>query len=180
MKKIIALLLVSLMAICLLCACGSGKDGASNTSKTAEYKMGDTVSTDSVEFTLDDLTYSEYWDPNGDFVCKFMGDGNVCANVYFKVKNLGKEAIYSHTAAMLVLDYDNGYTYKTGDVYHKSSNGDYVANYEELVPLSDAEELVGYFEIPITIQDDTEHSLHINVTIYNSEGEEETFVYVIR
>ena len=146
-----------------------------------EFSIGDTVSTDWIEFTLNEITYSSYWGPNGE-KNKSVASGNVCANAFYTVKNIGKKAFMSIAAAWLVLDYDNGYTYNQQDTYHKSLKGgaSYVGTWDDIPPLTDAVDQVCYFEIPQLIQEDTEHSLHINVTLKYEDGAEETFVYVIR
>lgn len=208
MKKFVALFLALLMVMALT-ACGGGADSSSETAldenensaafeqneesseeaeettrpaeKSQEVSIGDTVSTDWIEFTLNEITYTSYWGPNGE-KNKAVSSENVCANAFYTVKNIGKKAFNSVTAAWVVLDYDNGYTYNQQETCHKSLKGGayYVGTWDDIPPLTDAVDQVCYFEIPQQIQEDSEHSLHINVTLKYEDGTEETFVYVIR
>jgi hypothetical protein len=157
------------------------KESAAEEEEPQVFEMGNTVTTDWVAFTLNDLTYTDYWGPNGD-KNKSISAGNVCANAFYTVENVGKKAFNSANAAWLVLDYDNGYNYPEQDTYHKSLQGgnSYVGTWDDILPLTNTVEQVTYFEIPEAIKEDTEHTLHINVTLKYEDGTEETFIYAIR
>ena len=117
MKKFVALFLALLMVM-VLTACGGGADSSSETApddnessaaieqneesseeaeettqpaeELQEFSIGDTVSTDWIEFTLNEITYSSYWGPNGE-KNKSVASGNVCASAFYTVKNIGKK-----------------------------------------------------------------------------------------
>ena len=144
-----------------------------------EYALGDTVSTDWREFTLNDYSFTSFWGPNGE-KNKSVSSGNVCMNVFFTVKNIGKKAFNTVNVVWMQADYNEGYLFDLKDTYHGRGQGSYVANSLDIQPLTDAMGFVSYFEVPKEIEEDSEHPLHVNVTLKYEDGTTETFVYVIR
>ena len=75
MKKIIALLLVAIMSLSFV-ACDGGSKNV--------YAVGDTVSTDCAQLTLESCEFADTYNSIE------MGDGKIFAVLTFSIKNIGK------------------------------------------------------------------------------------------
>jgi len=85
-------------------------------------KIGDMVSTDMVEFTLDGFDFVYYLDPGNHSEKEDMsggalgpGEGNVFANPEFTVTNIAKNAIDVNTSVVFTVVYADGYEFGLED-----------------------------------------------------------------
>lgn len=188
MKKLLSLVLAALMLLSFAACSGSNGNGgqtANGTQKPTEakeYRIGQTVKTDKIEFTLTKIDYTNYIGTNGSG--NDVASGNVCLSAYYTVKNIGKTKMTFSTMfgvrnADVVVDYDDGYTFESVGSRIKEGSV-YAYHSQDILPLSDAKEIVTFFEAPKAIQEETRKSLHINVTLTYEDGTQEVFVYVIR
>lgn len=124
MKKIIAFLLVTLMCLSFA-ACGS--EQSDNNKSITYYKLGDTVSTDIFEFTLnaaeftlalnnvndDDRYTPKAYDPQDDSDNPYVAPvGHTYAAFSYTVNNLNRASCEFHNGSFATVKYD-GQTYNS-------------------------------------------------------------------
>lgn len=204
-KKMLSLLLVAVLT-CSVCACGSkaqGQEENSNTkaeeNSTTEVKLGDTVKTDIIEFSLtrvefaDKLKYAtfssltkpdkEYLLPteleqsNPVFVAK---DGETFLSYSFSLKYLGKEELEVPTDMNIIANYNNGYKFETYSQAYMWSDYVQIQEMTKLKPLDPEGEGRGCMKVPFEVRDNEENSLSITVSIPNGDGTNSDYTYVIR
>lgn len=183
MKKVFSLFLALVMCLTLV-ACGGG-----NAKET--YHLGDTVSTDIFEFTLDEAAFAyalnnlkgdnyfapkEYnaaTDKNNPYVAE---TGETLVAVKYTVKNNGRTSEELYKGGFFTVKYD-GKAYPPVPIgvltLHASNKADSV-----LVGAGDTETHRAYAEIGVDVKDLSD-GFTITVQIPNSDGKTEKFTYTI-
>lgn len=153
------------------------------------YSVGDTVSTDKIEFTLTDVAFadkvgldsSDWLKPTNGMSGLSAGDGSIYVWMSLDVKNLSKEEISGYDVTNIVAEYDDGYTYDdatwTGGNYGWSTNNSTSQNVglPKIMPLQ-SDEIYGYIRCASAVRDDRDKPLFIKVLLPSSNGYEE-FLY---
>lgn len=193
MKKKITVLLVMSFVV-LLTAC-SGE----STSTVQELSVGDTVTTDIIQFSLtrvefaDQLKYAsfstgvkpdeEYMLPtdehqsNKTFVAD---DGYKMLSYSYSLKYTGKEEIEVETAMGITANYNDDYNFKVWtDAYMWS---DYISidGTTLLRPLDPQGEGRGCMKVPAEVADNTNAPLKITVSVPNGDGTTVDAIYTVR
>lgn len=181
MKKTISLLLA--LVLCLsLCACDGG-------SSKETYHLGDTVSTDIFEFSLDEATFAyalnntkgenffapKEYDATNDKSNPYVADtGETFIAVKYTVTNIGRTTTQLYKGGLFTAKYD-GKTYPVIGVLtlNASDKSDNV-----LVEAGETETNRGYAEIGVDVENLTD-GFTITVQIPNSQGKTEKFTYII-
>ena len=160
------------------------------------YEIGDTVSTDTVEFTLTGFNYVYHLNPSSyaekdDISGGSLGPGTdmVFANPEYTITNTSKNAIDAHNVVEFSIDYNDGFIFNMYD--HISYLVDSPSFTRKLIgkgtsqgvamtlsPLS-SETYEMYFVANARIETDTDSSLLLKVILDSSNGTEE-FVFRIR
>ena len=194
MRKTLArFLTVALMLS--LAACG----GETETSE--ELSIGDTITTDILEFTLnraefaDRLKYAQFVsgqtpdqeyllpidEPQTNTPYTFEADeGYKLLSYSYSLNYTGKEEIEVETAMGISAVYDDGYTFEIStDAYLWS---DYISidGTTILYPLDPPGEGRGYMKVPSEVESNTAAPLKITVSIPNGDGSTIDAVYIIR
>ena len=192
MKKLIGVLL-TLCLLGSLVACGSSNDdqtpaenGSSNAEESTEekiYSLGETVTTDVVEFTLNDCRIADHvglesdnWlkpDPSGSLAAP---DGEVFVCLFFTANNISKEEIDGYDVSDITIDYDGGYQYGDGTytgegMYDWSTNGSISSNVglPIIKPLEEAS-LYGYIYCADDIKENRTKETYAIVKLPDSKG----------
>ena len=181
MKKAISLLLALVMCLSLV-ACGGG------TSKET-YHLGDTVSTDIFEFTLDEATFAyalnnvkgenffapKEYDATNDKGNPYVADtGKTLIAITYTITNTGRTTTQFYKGGFFTAKYD-GKTYPAIGVLtlNASDKSDNV-----LVEAGTTETNRAYAEIGVDVENLTD-GFTITVQIPNSSGKTEKFTYTI-
>ena len=161
------------------------------------YSLGDTVKTESIEFTLDEFDFYKCLSNVGDENCYNPGaeddesawlyyrssnpynadDDHIIVRISFTYKNIGKTAIDNISgieSGHFFIEYGDGYSFGSFSTATKNSDGDYAYGFE-IEPLSDAVNGRGALKVPIAVMENTEEQLILAVQL---EGQE--FKYKIR
>lgn len=185
MKKFISMLLVGVMCISL-CACG-GNDTETTEPKEDEnmaLEIGDTYTSDSVEFTLERFEMAQMLsntmddtfllpDDITEFASAerhpyFAEDGNVMVSYSYTINNVGKEEIDT-VLWTIELDYNDGYTYESETLDNDAflSDGEWKTTTagRTVAPLA-TKESRGFLEVPLEVSENTEAPLKVNVHIF--------------
>lgn len=164
MKRIAALLL-SLIMMVVLCACGDNGTGAPV--EENELKLNETITVGDYEFTVTETEFvPQYFDG---FAYKSCGNGNVHFVVKTTFKNVGKEEI-SIPSSFLTLEYGDGYSFSPSDTYYFSFDTlSYVSNACELPALSKEKPCITYFEVPEEVQNNTDEPLKLKIMLADTE-----------
>ncbi len=175
MKKIFALLLATVMCVSLV-ACGD--------SEGTLYAIGDTVSTDCAQLTLESFDFADTYNSYG------MVDSKIFAVLTFSMKNTGKSELgYIKTvegntdslmySAIPCIDYNDGYLYSYDDKVGtlELCSTDYP--FSNLQPLSSGEKVEVAILVPPTVAEDENNSLLVKMAVPTTKGTE-VFTYKIR
>ena len=219
MKKILALILAAALALSLV-ACGSDGTGDSNTpggentlppatdksvdntkviEETKYYQLGDTVSTDIFEFTLDraDLAialvntigdngflpkeYDATTDSRNPYVA---AKGHTLVAITYTAKNLDRASVEvdgGSNPTFITVEYDNQ-TYNSETIYGYSSvNGwdwEQDPSTNTLLLAGEHETRRCYLDIPVETEDLSD-TFSLIFSIPNSEGKTEDFIFVV-
>ena len=161
------------------------------------YSLGDTVKTESIEFTLDEFDFYKCLSNVGDENCYNpvaeydesawlyyrssnqynADDDHIIVRISFTYKNIGKTAIDNISgieSGHFFIEYGDGYSFGSFSTATKNSDGDYAYGFE-IEPLSDAVNGRGALKVPIAVMENTEEQLILAVQL---EGQE--FKYKIR
>jgi hypothetical protein len=175
-----------------VCACGKEKI----------YKIGDTVSTDKAELTMENAEFSELYKAIGidgklvtsyGFSEEVMQEINIERNRIFYIVEFEIENI-SDTVLDDMLRNPDGYPYSNKlsayvelyygedkyvalnderhDVYDKTARNKYLN-----IPEDDSHTIYCRFELPREAMDDTDKEIFINIKLPNSEGKAEIFKF---
>jgi len=193
MKRIVVLLTIAFM-IFMLCACGnteltinegpkSGTEEIITKKEPTEIRMGDVISYEPLEITLEDFCYSN---DSKAFYPKCFSDGKSHGSVsfyhstqrsgsyslfvVFQVKNNGKEKWepykYSNSKIKLELDYKDGYMFELGNVTMVRKNVDPKYSSVGIAPLDyDYLMWVSRDSIPDEVFANTSESLRMLITM---------------
>ena len=181
MKKVLSAFLA--LVLCLsLCACGGGA------SKGA-YHLGDTVSTDIFEFTLDEATFAyalnnvkgenffapKQYDAANDKKNPYVADtGETLIAIKYTVTNKGRTTEQLYKAGFFTAKYDGkGYPAIGVLTLNASENTDSIR-----VEPGATESHRAYAEIGVDVENLTD-DFTITVQIPNSSGKTEKFTYTI-
>ncbi len=197
MTKIDNKIVGSYDAVFSLPAIFSGEQVAAESEPAVMYQVGDTVSTDILEFTLtgfdyvyhlDPKTYSEKADNSGGSIGP--GKDMVFANPEYSIKNIAKESIKSVEVVVFSVDYNDGYKYGMSDgnmcyivdapgvLWKWADKGVGQGASMTISPLS-SETYQAYIPANALIDTDTESPLLLLVTLATSSGTKD-FVFQIR
>lgn len=169
---------------------GEGPQSVPNEGGEASYyAIGDTVSTDEVEFTLTDVAFTDkvsldstdWLKPINGTGGLTAGEGNVFVWMSLTAENVSREDVSGYDVTDIVVDYDDGYIYDnatwTDGSYGWSTDSATSRNVglATIMPLKSAE-FYGYVKCASAVREDREKPLNIKVTLPGSGGEEE-FVY---
>lgn len=204
MRKIICLVLPIILVATILAGCSSNDEN--NTKQTVNHNIGETVSTDSVELKIQDVSYGKYLyrdlddnylmasnDPAGKY---FSVDGFAFVSIQYTVKNIGKTTITQYVpssensisgvlSGMFSLDYNNGYKYYVVDVFNHvvsctfGDNIEAIESFSDLVPLTEAKTYRTVIQVPEEVITQTDNNLLLNVNVPNSESYE-TISFTLR
>lgn len=182
MKKVIALLLASLLAVCLLSACaGSGnpdtteKPVAEEETKTliTDMVFNSLIETDNFDFYLTNFFFSDKAnDPDNSSTALLARKGYCYANVVFEAKYKGKENM-SFPAAFgyCQLNYGDGYSFDSGREWFFDSSLEAWLSMGEIRPLMPEFGIAYNIEVPLEVRDNTDNplsiTLHHNGQSYN-------------
>lgn len=209
MKKLTALLVA--IVLCLsLCACGGGNTDVPADKTTASvdkndistekaYSLGDTITTDIIEFSLtrvefsDQLKYATFstgeqpdtgymlptTEPqsNKTFVAN---EGYTFLSYSYSLRYTGKEEIEVETAMGISADYNDGYTFEIWSDAYMWSEYISIKGYTKLRPLDPQGEGRGCMKVPEEVSTNSVAPLKINVSIPNGDGTTTDAVYIIR
>ena len=205
MKKILAILLAAIMVLSFA-GCGAETEVSEEeiTEPVEEivpeevfYSLGDTVKTESIEFTLDEFDFYKCLSNVGDENCYNpiaeddesawlyyrssnpynADDDHIMARISFTYKNIGKTAIHNISgieSGHFFIEYGDGYSFGSFSTATKNSDGDYAYGFD-IEPLSDAVNGRGALKVPIAVMENTEEQLLLIVKL---DGQE--FKYKIR
>ena len=175
MKKTITLLLALVMCLSM-CACGGGKGTL--------YAIGDTVSTDCAQLTLEALEFTDTYNSYKNV------DGKIFAVLTFSMKNTGKTKLgYIKTvegkidslmySAIPCIDYNDGYLFSYDDKVGtlELCSTDYP--FSDLEPLSIGEKVEVAILVPHYVADNENDSLLVKMAVPTTKGTK-IFVYKIR
>lgn len=174
MKKFIALILVATISL-LLVACGSDK---------TLYEVGDTVSTDCAQLTLDSFEIVDNYDSLVNV------DGKIFAVLSFSVKNIGKAELgyiksidgSGHSllfSSMPCIDYNNGYLFSYDDMLGTLDFCSTDRNLSDLTPLSDGIRVKVVILVAPEVKTDEDSPLLVKMAVPATKGTE-IFTYKIR
>lgn len=194
MKKFISMLLVGIMCISL-CACGGNDTETTNTEtnsdEATELEIGDTYTSDSVEFTLERFEMAQMLsntmddtfllpDDITEFASAerhpyFAEDGNVMVSYSHTINNVGKEEIDT-VLWTIELDYNGGYTYESetldNDAFLSDDEWKATTAGRTIAPLA-TKESRGFLEVPLEVSENTEAPLKVNVHIFTVTDDKE-------
>lgn len=200
MKKALSFMLAATL-ILSLAACGNEGNTSNNnsTSATNELSVGDTLTSNIIEFTLtrvefaDQLKYAsfstgtspdvEYMLPtdepqsNKTFVAE---DGYTMLSYSYTLRYTGKEEIEVETAMGITADYNDGYIFEVwSDAYMWS---DYISidGDTKLKPLDPQGEGRGCMKVPDEVAENADTPLKIAVSIPNGDGTFVDAIYTVR
>lgn len=198
MKKILAILLAAIMVLSFA-GCGAETEVSEEeiTEPVEEivpeevfYSLGDTVKTESIEFTLDEFDFHKclsnvgdayYLDPLEEddmwYNSKnpyYADDEHIMVRISFTYKNIGKTSIGTIDDYAFCLEYGDGYVFDTFSAQTKNDNGEYSFSWD-VEPLTDALNGRGAEKVPIAVMENTEEQL---ILIVKLDGQE--FKYKIR
>lgn len=192
MKKFISMLLVEIMCVSL-CACGGNdiETAESPKDENAVLEIGDTYTSDSVEFTLERFemaeklsntmddsfllpdVVSEY--DSADTTPYLAEDGNVMVSYSHTINNVGKEEIDT-VLWTIELDYNGGYTYESetldNDAFLSDDEWKATTAGRTIAPLA-TKESRGFLEVPLEVSENTEAPLKVNVHIFTVTDDKE-------
>ena len=197
MKKILSLLL-ALTMILGLCACGN----VDETNSETIYKLGDTVSTDIAEFTLERAEFAivlsnlgstlgepKEYDPKKDSKNPYIAaTGHTYVLTEFKLKNIDSRELdiskgSSFRNDLMTVDYNNkSYNQSLsvlGDLI-KTEEGSTIVpstltSHSSLKPGSDRN-IRGYLDVE-TVVKNLDDSFYITISLPNSSGQNESFKF---
>ena len=198
MKKMICMLLALAMMF-TFAACGAETEAPEENvpeeivPEEVFYSLGDTVSTESIEFTLDEFDFhkclsnvgdGDYLNPLSEddiwYNSKnpyYADDEHIMVRISFTYKNIGKttiDPISGLSSYVFSLEYSDGYTFGEFGTASKNSDGQY-ASMGDIEPLSNAVNGRGAVKVPIVVMENTEEPI---VLIVKLDGQE--FKYKIR
>lgn len=198
MRKVLVLMLTAALALSLV-ACGGGGGTGDTTADMKELTLGDTITTDIIEFSLTRVefanqlkyaTFSTSKKPDAEYMLPttepqsnkaFVADeGYTLLSYSYSLKYIGKEEIEVKTAMGISADYNDGYTFEVwSDAYMW---GDYISidGDTKLKPLDPQGEGRGFMKVPEEVATNEEAALIINVSIPNKDGTTRDAVYIIR
>ncbi len=181
MKKTFTLLLALVMCLTLV-ACGGG-------SSKETYHLGDTVSTDIFDFTLDEATFTyalnnvngenffapKEYDAANDKSNPYVADtGKTFIAITYTVTNTGRTTTQLYKGGFFTAKYDGkGYPAVGVLTLNASNKSDSV-----LVEAGATESNRAYAEIPVDVENLTD-GFTITVQIPNSKGKTEKFTYTV-
>ena len=198
MKKLLAILFAAIM---ILSFAGCGTETEVSEEEITEpveeivpeevfYSLGDTVKTESIEFTLDEFDFYKclsnvgdayYLDPLEEddmwYNSKnpyYADDEHIMVRISFTYKNIGKTSIGTIDDYAFCLEYGDGYIFDTFSAQTKNDNGEYSFSWD-VEPLTDALNGRGAEKVPIAVMENTEEQLLVIVKL---DGQE--FKYKIR
>lgn len=171
--------------------------GVSPVEAKKEYALGDTVSTDMAEFTLDDFLFRKglatYSEKNGSVDIHdlyYSEEGMVFATSEFTLRNLSGESYKVHSTIRIYVDYNDGYRYGTKDghssylshskgIWKMTGNGGGKGYWMELSPLM-SDSCSMYLPVPQAVESDTEAPLRVIAELPASSGGTQEFIYRVR
>mgnify|MGYP002541620729 FL=1 len=195
MKKLLALTLSAVFMVSLV-ACGSG-----DTETPEELSVGDTITTDIMEFTLtrvefaDRLKYAQFVSgqtPDQEYLLPIdepqtntsytfeADDGYKLLSYSYTLNYTGKEEIEVETAMGISAVYDDGYTFEIATDAYLWSDFISIDGTTILHPLDPQGEGRGYMKVPSEVESNTAAPLKITVSIPNGDGSTVDAVYTIR
>lgn len=107
-------------------------------SEMQEISLGDTITSDFIEFTLNkvELSYDVMPDNPPSFYSHYAADpGQVYIHVDADVKNIAKQNLSCDEIYTVTADYDNGYTYSGFSVVEETDGDFTYANITSIIPL---------------------------------------------
>ncbi len=175
MKKFIALLLVVIMSLSFV-ACDGGSKNV--------YAVGDMVSTDCAQLTLESCEFAETYNSIG------MGDGKIFAVLTFSIKNIGKTKLgYIKTidgnkdslmySAIPCIDYNDGYLFSYDDMLGNLDLCSTDSILSDLEPLSDGITVEVAIAVPSEVEENENNPLIIKMAVPATKGTK-VFSYKIR
>ena len=177
MKRLVALLLVAVLA-CSLVGCDLGSSDKSD--ENAPLMTGGvsaTLTVDELEITVTKFVFSKYC---GNL--SSLGEaesGSVWCTVYLNVKNISKSAkILTRsygTKYDFTLDYNNGYTYNTAWFEY----AEFLNAHESIAPLETLSNVCVSYKVPLEVKKNTENSLKLKCS-YNSQKETDYVEWELR
>ena len=176
---------MAILVIMTGCSSGSTEQNSEGKAAVQVFAIGDTVKTDQVEFTLNEvkiankvgLDADNWLEPTNSGGCLAAGDGNVFVWLKFRVKNLSKDDMNGESTFDIRIDYNNGYTYDDGTYtwgYNWSTNPSISKNVglPILKPLDEGD-YYGYIKCADEIRDNREAPLQIILSLPSEEGTKE-------
>ncbi len=175
MKKIIAVLLVAMMSLSFVACAGNLKN---------VYAVGDTVSTDCAQLTLQSCEFAETYNSIG------MGDDKIFAILTFSMKNIGKTKLgYIKQinekkdsllfSSMPCIDYNDGYLFSYDDMLGALDLCSTDMNLSDLEPLSDSVTVEVAIAIPPEVEENESNPLLVKMAVPTTKGTK-VFSYKIR
>ena len=173
MKKFVALILAAIMSLSFV-ACGDRN----------LYEVGNTVSTDSAQLTLESCEFADTYNGIG------MGEGKVFAVLTFSVKNIGKTKLgFIKTindkkdslmfSAMPCIDYNDGYLFSYDDMLGQLDLCSTDKVLSDLEPLSDSITVEVAIAVPSEVEESEDKPLNVKMAVPTAKGTE-VFTYKIR
>ncbi len=175
MKKFVAMLLAFVMCLSFVGCDGGDKN---------LYAIGDMVSTDCAQLTLESCEFADIYNSLG------MGDGKIFAVLTFSIKNTGKTKLgYIKTidgnkdslmySAIPCIDYNDGYLFSYDD---KLGNLDLCSTdltLSDLEPLSDEITVEVAIAVPSEVKENENNPLLVKMAVPTTKGTK-VFTYKIR
>lgn len=144
-------------------------DQPEENSKSEEIAIGDTITTDEYEFTLEnvDLTYELLPSDTSSVYASYPADqGKVYVHVAAKLKNLMKRDIRIDETFRVKALYSDNYTYDGFVIVDTGNNFDWVGSYSAAAPLETAK-IHGLVECPVEV-DSTDEKLVVVIKMSNN------------
>lgn len=175
MKKIIALLLFAIMSLSFVACDGDSKN---------VYAVGDLVSTDCAQLTLQSCEFAETYNSIE------MDDDKIFAVLTFSIKNIGKTKLgFIKTivgnkdslmySAIPCVDYNNGYLFSYDDMLGNLDLCSTDSVLSDLEPLSDAITVEVAIAVPAEVEIEASNPLVIKMAVPTTKGTK-VFSYKIR
>lgn len=173
MKKLTALILAMVMLLSLTACVG----GDSLEPSTVIYKIGDTVTTDIIEFTLNEFNFERYYSNKDEKYAvvncslKNIGKTKIDNSTTVKVSNGSTVTYASSIESIMRINYNDGF------LFDESTN--IFGTTWDLEPLSPAQTYEAAYSVPQEIIDNTSAPLILEVFLPNN-GTTEMYSYRIR
>ena len=174
MKKLFAFILVTMLSLSFV-ACGNEKN---------TYVIGNTVSTDCAELTLESFEIADNYDSLVNV------DGQIFAILTFSIKIIGKSEFgyiksidgSGHSllfSSIPCIDYDDGYIFSYDDMLGTLDFCSTDRNLSDLTPLSDSITVEVVILVPPEVKENEEAPLLVKMATPKTNGTE-VFTYKIR